>query len=364
MKLAWKELVYNRKKYLLIEIVVVLLMFMVLFLSGLASGLGRAVSSGIDNISAEYFLISDTAENLITVSSLDETVYEQVMEMTDGNAAVLDIQRMYLMKDGDEEKLDITYFAITPDSFLQPKVQEGNEFVAATGVENPIILDSDFRAEGIRVGDTVRDSSTKMEFMVVGFAEDQMYGHTSVGFITTDSYTRLRKELNPFYDQSYHAFVIPAEYAGKMKIEGAELVPKTDIINSLPGYTAEQTTIQMIIWVLVIASAAIIGIFYYIITLQREKQFGVMKAIGLGMKKLSGMICSQVCMVAGLGAVIANILAFGMSAAMPQTMPFYLSVSYACIVTIAFILISLAGSLLSIRKIARVDPIKSIGGAE
>lgn len=46
MRLAWKELKYNWKRYLLIEIIVVLMMFMVLFLSGLVQGLGRAVSSG------------------------------------------------------------------------------------------------------------------------------------------------------------------------------------------------------------------------------------------------------------------------------------------------------------------------------
>ena len=78
----------------MIEVLIVLLMFMVLFLSGLAEGLERAVISGIDNMDADYFLLSDSAEDLITVSNLDMDVYEQLAEQTDAELAVLDIQRI------------------------------------------------------------------------------------------------------------------------------------------------------------------------------------------------------------------------------------------------------------------------------
>ena len=53
MKHAWKELMYGKKKYILIEILLILLMFMVLFLSGLAEGLGRAVTAGIETMDAQ-----------------------------------------------------------------------------------------------------------------------------------------------------------------------------------------------------------------------------------------------------------------------------------------------------------------------
>lgn len=363
MKFAWKELVYGKKKYMLIELLIVLLLFMVLFLSGLAEGLGRAVISGIDNMEADYFLLSDSAEDLITVSNLDMDVYEQLAAQTDAELATLDIQRMYLSRQGDAEKLNITYFAVEAGSFLEPLVTEGVQFVDSDA-ERPILLDDHFALEGIEIGDMVMDSSTELTFTVIGFVEDQMYGHTSIGFITTDAYTELRKLLNPMYEKAYHAIAARGGDIGDIGIEGTELVAKADIIENIPSYTAEHMTITMIVWVLVVVSSAIIGVFYYILTLQKRRQFGIMKAVGTGMGRLAWIVASQVGMIAVCGALAANLLTFAMAAALPETMPFYLKSGNVCMVTAAFILISIAGSLISILNISHVDPMKVIGGAD
>ncbi|MCM1256525.1 MAG: ABC transporter permease [Roseburia sp.] len=363
MKLAWKELVYSKKKYILIELIIVLLVFMVLFLSGLVEGLGRAVVSGIGDMDADYFLLSDSAESLITVSDLDMDVYAQAAGQTDAELALLDIQRMYLTKADDAEKINITYFAIEGGSFLEPSVAEGVQF-GDTDAENPIILDDDFKAEGIAADDIVLDSSTGLEFTVIGFAKDQMYGHTSIGFITTDTYHRLRTLLNPLYEQSCHAVVVKGTDVENIRIEGTEVIPKADIVENIPSYMAEHMTITMIIWVLVVVTAVVIGVFYYILTIQKQKQFGVMKAIGMEMRMLAGMVACQVCMIAVFGAVIAAALTYGMAAALPQAMPFYLKNENVCVLLVVFVLVSIASSLLSMLNIAKVDPMKVIGGAD
>lgn len=363
MKLAWKELVYSKKKYILIELIIVLLVFMVLFLSGLVEGLGRAVISGIEDMDADYFLLSDSAESLITVSSLDMDVYAQAAEQTDAELAVLDIQRMYLTKADETEKMNITYFAVEGGSFLEPNVEEGIQLGDAD-VKNPIILDDDYKAEGIETGDIVEDSSTGMEFTVIGFAKDQMYGHTSIGFITTDTYNELRTLLNPLYEQSCHAVVIRGMDIENIQIEGTEVISKADIVENIPSYKAEHMTITMIIWVLVIVTAVVIGVFYYILTIQKQKQFGVMKAIGVEMKSLAGMVASQVCVIAVFGAVIAAVLTYGMAAMLPQAMPFYLKNENVCILLVVFVLISIVSSLISMLNIAKVDPMIVIGGTD
>jgi len=363
MKHAWKELIYGKKKYILIELLLILLMFMVLFLTGLAEGLGRAVIAGIDTMDADYYLLDDSAEKLITVSNLKEDVYEEVKSMTSSDVTPLDIQRMYLLKAGDAEKINVMYFAIEPGSFIEPSAMEGSGLSAADA-DHPILLDDDFKLKGIHVGDTVYDSSTDLPFTVVGFTKDQMYGHVSIGFIPTDTYTELRTKLNPMYQKSFHSLVIRGSDTEKIKVDGTALVKKDEVIRNIPSYTAEHTTITMIVWVLIIISAVIIGIFHYIMTLQKRKQFGVMKALGMKNVTLTGVVISEVGVLSLFSAVVSLGLTFGMASAMPETMPFYLKPGNAIVVVLAFVLISILSSILSIVNISRIDPITAIGGGE
>ena len=362
MKPALKELIYNKKKYILIEVIIVLLMFMVLFLSGLVEGLGRAVIGGIDNMDADFFLISDSAENVITASEFKPDKYGQLQSQTDAELATLDIQRMFLSKKDASEKLNITYFAVEPGSFLEPDVIDGIP-LRDSDLQNPIVLDESFLNEGITVGDTVCDSSSEIEFTVVGFVKDSMYGHTSVGFISSDSYTAIRTALNPMYQRTYHAIAVKGTDVDGIQIDGTEVVSKSEIIENIPSYKAEHLTINMIIWVLVVVSAAIIGVFYYIITLQKHRQFGVMKAIGIGMRRISAMVTGQVCIIAVSGAAISAALTYLMSIVIPSAMPFYLKNGNVILVMAAFIFISIAGGLISVLSISHVDPMEVIGGS-
>lgn len=366
MRLAWKELWYQKKKYSLIELVIILLMFMVLFLSGLANGLGAAVDSAVDKSGADYFVVSDTSEDLLTVSNIDEktvlTIQKQARD-AGVKTATLDVIRMYLQRDPDADKLDAVYFAIEPSSFLEPELLEGTS-LDQSGEEHPIILDDNYQAEGFAVGDNVYDASSQMKFKVVGFTKDHMYGHVSAAYITRADYEQIMNTLSAVSTAAVHSIAISGRnFLSELDIKGIQVDSKERIIDNLPGYKAEQTTINMITWVLVVVSSAIIGVFYFIITLQKEREFGVMKAIGVSMRKLSSVICAQVFIVAGAGVLLANLLAFGMAAVLPGTMPFALKGINAFAVSIVFVLISLAASLLSLIKVAKVDAVSVIGGA-
>jgi putative ABC transport system permease protein len=189
-----------------------------------------------------------------------------------------------------------------------------------------------------------------------------MYGHSPVGFITTETYTAINTKINPSYQEKYHAIALQGSDVDNIDIEGLSVIDKATIVDNLPGYLAEQLTINMILWVLVVVSAAILGVFFYVITIQKLKQFGVLKAIGMGMAELANMITGQVLMLSLFGVIIGNALAFGMASLLPSSMPFHLEIPIVMVISFVFILISLCTSLLSIGKVAKVDPMAIIGG--
>ena len=166
------------------------------------------------------------------------------------------------------------------------------------------------------------------------------------------------------YKHTLHAVAVRCDISADLSGDGLETVSKHGIIESIPSYSAEHVTITMVVWVLIIVSAVIIGIFNYILTLQKRRQYGVMKAIGMSSGELAGIIICEVLIISVFAAVISLVLTSAMAAAMPQTMPFYLEVPDAVTVTAAFVIISVFSSLLSVISISRIDPVTAIGGEE
>lgn len=361
MKTAWKELLYSKKRYLLIELIVILLLFMVLFLSGLVNGLGRAVSSGIDNLPVDYLVLSENSEELINVSSLSPEKVDEARKKFTSETATLDIIRGYVTKDGDDEKLDVTYFGVEAEEFAAPKVYKGTSLKEDSD-EHEIVLDDDFEVRGIELGDTIKDAATDTSLKVVGFTKDQMYGHVSVGFVSHQTYLDMRSSNNPNFQPMTNALMVKGEENSILELDGMEVVSKKDIIKAIPGYQAEQATISMVQWLLVAITAVVITIFYYVMTIQKEKQYGVMKAIGISMGKISSIIFWQILSIAAIGALVADGLVFAMAHFLPATMPFYLKLDSMLLITAVFVLVSILGGLFSIVRVAKIDPMTVIGG--
>ena len=72
MKFAWNEIKYQPKKFILIEVLIVIMMFMVIFLSGLTNGLGRINTAQIENFGEVQYILSKDSEGVIPFSNFQK----------------------------------------------------------------------------------------------------------------------------------------------------------------------------------------------------------------------------------------------------------------------------------------------------
>ncbi len=108
-----------------------------------------------------------------------------------------------------------------------------------------------------------------------------------------------------------------------------------------------------------LVGAAIAGQTFYLFTVENLRQFGTLKAMGLGDRRLVGMILIQGLVVGaigyGLGVGLAALYGILIQRVMPL-MAFFLPWQVLALCAGAMVLIVLAASLLSIRRVLVLEP--------
>ena len=139
-----------------------------------------------------------------------------------------------------------------------------------------------------------------------------------------------------------------------------EVIGIDDFVENLPGYKPQNLTMNFMITFLFVISATVIGVFLYVITLQKNL-FGVLKAQGFTNGFLMKMVLAQTFILALIGTLIGLILTLLTSLVLPEAVPVQFNIGTLIIFGIVLILTSLVGSLFSVLSIRKIDPLKAIG---
>lgn len=370
MFLALREMRHSKARYLLITVIMLLVSFLVLFVTGLARGLAYANISAIENMPANYFVVQGDADQTFRRSVLTDTELKDVRAVVgDNNASSLAIQMSTVTASDTELKADITFFAVDMNGLLAPKVIEGDKITNET--KGSVIVDRDLEHSGIKIGSIIRDQATGMEFKVAGFVEDSSYSHTPVVYMNNQDYQSMRlggKQADaaasaaPFNVIALNA---NADQVDKIStnVKDVEVITQKVAISNVPGYSEEQGSLLMMIAFLFVIAAFVLAVFFYVITIQKTSQFGILKAMGTKMSYLAWSVVGQVMILAITSLCISLLLTFGMNKVLPETMPFQLEPSTILLTSCLFIGMSLLGSLISVAKVAKVDALEAIGRA-
>lgn len=373
MFLAIRELKHAKWRFTLIGIILVLISWLVFILSGLGNGLSNLSAATFQNMEANYVVFEEGSRHSMSRSVVSQTLVSDLKE----HDAVEDASPMgsmvaVVLKNGniaDSEKIDVSILGIEPGSFLEPEVVEGSTLSEANEYE--VIVNDSLKDEGIEIGDTLEIEGAVETIKVIGFVKEESFNHLPSIFISIDDWRSIHFAA-PGSDKGVNEPVNAIMLQGKhidqeelaRSIEEIEVATKKEAIQGIPGYKEENGTIMLMLSFLLVISAFVIGVFFYVLTLQKSNQFGVMKAIGASNGFLINATVTQITILAIISISFGILLTYGTAAILPKGMPFTLDPVLVISYAIVLLLVSILSSLISVRKITKIDPLQAIGRVE
>jgi putative ABC transport system permease protein len=362
MYLAWKEIRYAKLRYSLIIGIMVLVAYVVFMLSGLANGLSDGHKKAVADWGAQTIVLSEDSNKVASASILAR---DDLSRVEAKEKAAVGLTSSAISHKGKSEKTNISVFGAEANQFVVPKVIDGRSYKAA----NEVIVSKNLLSKGFALGDQIKLGSDEQVFTIVGVTKATTYSVVPVLYLNLDAYTHLKYGDQPFEKNKEPISLIAVKEPKsavtiKQSKNQTKLAALTfdDFVENLPGYSAEKLTLNAMVYFLFVVVAAIVGIFLYVMTLQKTALFGVLKAQGVSTGYLVRSIVGQSLIVSIVGVLLAFLLSYLTSLVLPDAMPFTVNLLQWCLYGVVLIFVSIIGGLFSVRTVTKVDPITAIGG--
>ncbi|HDF8132393.1 TPA: ABC transporter permease [Staphylococcus aureus] len=349
MFLAWNEIRRNKLKFGLIIGVLTMISYLLFLLSGLANGLINMNKEGIDKWQADAIVLNKDANQTVQQSVFNKKDIENKYK----KQATLK-QTGEIVSNG-HQKDNVLVFGVEKSSFLVPSLIEGHKATK----DNEVLADETLKNKGFKIGDTLSLSQSDEKLHIVGFTESAKYNASPVIFTNDATIAKINPRLTG--DKINAVVVRDTNWKDKKLNQELEAVSINDFIENLPGYKPQNLILNFMISFLFVISATVIGIFLYVMTLQKTSLFGILKAQGFTNGYLANVVISQTLILALFGTAFGLLLTGVTGAFLPDAVPVKFDVLTLLVFAIVLMIVSVLGSLFSILTIRKIDPLKAIG---
>lgn len=377
--LAVKEVWRNRGRFLLVGLVIALITLLVLFIAALGEGLGNGNREYISKLNAELIVYQAKSGFLISASRLSRNRLAAVRRVEGVlDAGMLGTANANLILPTDPEPLKVALLGVEPGRTGEPEVVTGQQL--STDLAQEVIIDKNTALRSnLEVGDTLTIRVTQgtqeelYSLRVVGIAEGQQYSLQPSIFVPFYTWDRIRPKSEAEVNSSNPvANVILVKLTDPLQsetvrarleaqVDNVEAATINETIQALPGYSAQQSTLNTQGGFTLFIGILVIGGFFQIQILQKVAQIGVLKAIGTSNPVVAMSSVIQIIVITVFGVLIGGLLALLFSLTFPPTVPIVFNGTTSLIAIIALLLIGPLGGLVSIRYAVRIEPLKALG---
>jgi len=326
------------------------------FVIALYRGWNGALVRYIDETDADTWVVGNGADSFFTPSLIFSTTLV-ALQQTKGveEASPLLGRPMKLRRDGGS--WDSYVLGFDPKGAGGPVAMRKGKAVPETG---EIVIDDVLaRVSGLELGDEVQAGLRHLT--VVGISEGGNLVLAQISFVNI-------QEARILMGDGVVNFILVRTTPGETATVGERInaIPGVDAFDSatFAGNSREvlQTSILPILLVIVvlavIVGTIVVGLTVYTAAIEKEREFGIMKAIGVSPPGIfrvvfeQSLICGALGFVAGL--VSAIVMAWVARLALPQVVTLFRWQDTA-LVGLAVVVMSLVAGAIPLQRLVRVD---------
>lgn len=367
MKLALTELRRRPGRFATAGVILFLIATLLMVLGGLSQGLNGGNDGAVRAQRADLLVFSSTADRSIPqslVSAADRTVVERVEGVATADA--LRVTQLGARRPDRDPRdlLDVSVFG----------TDLGVRDVPADIEPGTAWADRRLDERGVDVGDELLLGPARTSVTVVGFVDDSAYLAQPtlwVGIAAFDEVVGANKPdevLAPGDQQVVLVQLAPGAGADAVASAIDVATGSTETLTRAAAAAAIEPidggTLQSIIYVTTGIAAAVVALFFALLTSERLGLFGVLKAIGARDRTLLVGVVGQAVVLTVVGLAVAIPLAVVFDAVVPpDAIPFALDPARVAGSSALLVTASVLGASFTLRRVLRVEPASVIGTA-
>lgn len=374
--LAVKEVTRNKGRFLLVALVIALITLLVLFIAALGEGLANGNRQYVANLDAQLVVFLEKSDYSISASRLQTNTVKAVRRV-DGVADAGPIYTSNTEIVSLPEPLKVSMLGVETGRPGMPPIIEGRDFRGGEAREAVMDINVALRTD-IQIGDVIQIRSTQgtgdefFELKVVGLVEGQSYFFQPTIFVPAATWENVRPQSEaeldsdtPYPNIIAVKLVDPTQVDAMSvslvdKVANIEVADIETTINTIPGYSAQQGTVQTQGVFTLLIGILVIGGFFQIQVLQKVPQIGVLKAIGSSNAVVGLAAVIQIILVTALGVGIGGAMTYLFSLGFPPTIPLVFNGVRSLIAVALLLLIGPFGGMVSIIYAVRIEPLKAL----
>jgi len=358
--IAWRNLFQEKTRLLISVGGVAFSVTLIVVLTGLYQGWSNKIGEYIRSVPADIWVMQLGSENMFHTPSTLSLSEQADIEKVNGVADIKPFSARRLAAESAGKAMDLYVVAYDQaNDSGKPKSVIGGNSLPGPG---EIIIDAS-QSKKVKIGDKI--VAAGRQFKITGFSEGGDLVTSSFAFVAKNELDKIQ-EL-PGQTNYFLVSVKPGFSTDKVVNNIKSEVKDVDAVIS-QKFADNNTKIVKdnflpVIFILVLIGVAVgiavIGLTIFTSTIEKSREYGVLKAIGLKNRQLYNIVIAQALLAGVIGFGIGAGLAFVLGKVVGSYVPQFISqirffdVMWILALTLAM---SILAAIIPIRRLAHIDP--------